>query len=405
MIRRLIRCLCWAALLAGCSGPRSERASPPLAQQIDRSLSSATRYLIEHQSADGAWRSDVYGAFKEGDALTPLVLQALLRASPSQDRDAACRKGAAYLAAMARSDGTIDAGSFGLTYPVHTAAAAVEVLSWPGNQKYTRARDIWLVYLCRQQLTEELGWQPADLPYGGWGYAKNLPRKPPSGTPVPPIIESNLSATVCALEALRAAGCSGNDPAFRKARVFVERCQNFSDGPGRGDPAFDDGGFFFIRNDAGRNKAGVAGTDQAGQKRYFSYGSTTADGLRALLALGLPPEHARVQAARHWLEEHFRADAHPGRYAGDREAARPSLYYYYCASTARALRAAGVHEVSTGAAKKRWAALLAAALLERQREDGSWANLAVEVREDDPLVATSLAVITLAVCRDGMPDY
>jgi hypothetical protein len=112
-----------------------------------------------------------------------------------------------------------------------------------------------------------------------------------------------------------------------------------------------------------------------------------------------------VLAARHWLEEHFRADTHPGQYAADWEASRPSLYYYYCASVARALRPAGGQDVSAGANNQRWAALLAAALLKRQRQDGSWANPAVDVREDDPLVATSLALITLAICRDSaMPN-
>jgi hypothetical protein len=38
-------------------------------------------------------------------------------------------------------------------------------------------------------------------------------------------------------------------------------------------------------------------------------------------------------------------------------------------------------------------------LLKRQRDDGSWSNPAVLVREDDPLVATSLAMRALADCR------
>ena len=139
--------------------------------------------------------------------------------------------------------------------------------------------------------------------------------------------------------------------------------------------------------------------DSAGRERYVSYGSTTADGLRALLACGLPLDHPRVAAAREWLQENYSADRHPGRYAKERESARPAVYYYYCCSVAQALKAAGVKELPTEAGKVRWAEVLAEALLQRQRKDGSWVNPAVAVREDDPVVATCLAVTALAACR------
>jgi squalene-hopene/tetraprenyl-beta-curcumene cyclase len=257
-----------------------------------------------------------------------------------------------------------------------------------------------LKYLRRQQLTENWGWRPADQEYGGWSYAKNEPRKPAPGAPISPLTEPNLSATIFALEALRQAGCKPDDAALTKARMFVERCQNFAEKPEQREPAFDDGGFFFIHDDAVRNKAGVAGKDRAGRERYFSYGSTTADGLRALLACGLPSKYQRVMAARHWLEEHFSASEHPGAYVQDRESARPALYYYYCCSVAQAFQAAGVNEIGAGTDKGSWRKLLANALLERQRPDGSWSNPAVAVREDDPLVATPLAIIALATCRE-----
>src|SRR5207253_5385267 len=127
-------------------------------------------------------------------------------------------------------------------------------------------------------------------------------RKPPAGRRTPPLTESNLSATVATLEALRAAGMANNHPAVRKALLFCERCQNFGD-----EPAFDDGGFFFIYDDGVRNKAGVAGSDKQGRERYASYGSATADGFRALILCGLPPDHPRVGAARGWLQTHFNA--------------------------------------------------------------------------------------------------
>jgi hypothetical protein len=47
---------------------------------------------------------------------------------------------------------------------------------------------------------------------------------------------------------------------------------------------------------------------------------------------------------------------------------------------------------------KPWAGTLADEITRRQRRDGSWANELELVRENEPLVATSYAVSTLATC-------
>jgi squalene-hopene/tetraprenyl-beta-curcumene cyclase len=374
---------------------------PARVERIDKALSAASDYLLKLQSDDGAWHSDHYGPFKEGPSLTPLVLRTLL-STASKAAEARYRKGAAYLAAQVRSDGTIDPGPHGLDYPVYTSAGAVQVLSQPCNARHVRARDAWLVYLRERQLTEDLGWQPADKPYGGWGYSPRLPRKPKPNEPLLPLTESNLSATLSALEALQAAGAKADDPALKKAITFVRRCQNYSDDPKQREDAFDDGGFFFIYDDAARNKAGIAGKDRSGRERFASYGSMTADGLRALTLCGRPADDPRVVAARSWLEMNFRADSHPGKYAEDRRHNRDAVYFYYCCSVARALLAARLDELQTSGGKVRWAETLADALIRRQREDGRWSNPLVPQREDDPLVGTCLAASALAACRETL---
>jgi squalene-hopene/tetraprenyl-beta-curcumene cyclase len=387
------------AAAAGFIGCGSDPApSPPRAERIDRALTRAAGFLAAQQSQDGAWRSDFYGALKDGPSLTPLVLRALQVADPAPNTESARKKGLAYLAAMARPNGTIDEGAHGLSQPVYTAALATTALSSPDAAEHRPARDAWLKYLRERQLTESHGWQPVDKAYGGWGYCVLLPRKPPPGEGGPPLLESNLSATAFALAALRAAGCPADDPAFQAALVFVKRCQNYADDPSQGDATFDDGGFFFIYDDVTRNKAGVAGKDKAGRVRFASYGSATADGLGCLVACGMADD-ARTTAARRWLETHFDVSTHPGKYAAERAAARDSVYYYYCRSLARALDGLGVKELDTPAGKVRWAEVLAEELLKRQREDGSWANEALAQKENDPLIATSEAVEALAVCR------
>jgi len=390
-------------------------------RHMDGALAAASRFLIEHQDADGAWRSDTYGVFKDGPSLTPLVLETLLGLPRTEKLDAAWGKGAAYLARLVREDGTIDEGPRGLSYPVYTAVFSALALSRPQMAElgdpgdFRHARDAWLHFLRQRQLTEELGWQPADKQYGGWGYSTQFPGKPRSGEPMLPLTESNLSATTFALEALQTAGCSPDDPAFRKARIFVERCQNFSDDVNQQDAAFDDGGFFFIYDDPVRNKAGSAGKDPNGRERFFSYGSTTADGLRDLLACGLSPDHPRVKAAWTWLEANFDLSFHPGRYAPDREMNRPAVYFYYSLSLAKALRSFNSKKEGSELRSRgsriggqesgvEWSDKLVQALVKRQLPDGSWINAAVAVREDDPVVATCFATQALIICRSALAE-
>jgi len=206
------------------------------AHDIDRALASAARWLLGRQAPDGAWRSETYGVFKEGDALTPLAVNTLLDCDDEAVIGAA-RLGADYLAAMARADGSIVPGPHGLAYPVYTAALTVRALCRLGGPEYRGAADAWLSFLLQRQMTEDLGWSPSDREYGGWGYAHGPPRKPAAGQTADPAALPNLSATAFALEALRAAGRPGDDPAFRRAMHFICNCHNFAEDPAGRDPA------------------------------------------------------------------------------------------------------------------------------------------------------------------------
>jgi squalene-hopene/tetraprenyl-beta-curcumene cyclase len=208
-----------------------------------------------------------------------------------------------------------------------------------------------------------------------------------------------LTATVFALAALASARTPRDDPAYAAARVFVERCQNFTDDPVADEPLAADGGFFFIPGDAAQNKAGPAGVDRQGRPRFHAYGTMTADGLRALLRCGLPLEHPRVQAARGWLEQHFSATRNPGQFNPDREVLRNATYYYWAWSVAHAFLTLEVRELNTPQGRVRWTEVLAEELLRRQRPDGSWVNRFTDAKEDDPLIATSWAAAGLAICR------
>jgi hypothetical protein len=361
-------------------------------------LPDGVAFLLKQQSPDGAWRSDVYATFKDGTALTPLVVVALQEAAAAgvdpKGAAEARAKGSAFLAKMAKPDGTIDEGPDGLDYPAYTASLAVVALSHPENKGHLAARDAWVKYLLARQLTDALGWAHTDKPYGGWGYCRVVPTKPAPNTIAPPLIESNLSATVFALEALKAAGVT-DKPVREAALFFVRRCQNWAVVDGFPEPGTDhlDGGFHFIYDDPVRNKAGQVGDDG---KRFHSYGSATADGARALALCGRT-DGLYIDDARGWLKKNFRADRHPGSYAKGMEANRNAVYFYYAMSAAKALREAGA------AVDRPWADELGTELTRRQHRDGSWANPLDLVRENEPLVATSYAVVALAACKAAKP--
>ena len=297
----------------------------------------AITWLLGRQSPDGAWRSDSYGAFRDGRVLTPVVLRAL----PAGDAAAkACR----WL--LENGDTLFD------DYPVHLASALLESAS----------RFPELAPLAEKARARLLSLQCPGS--GGWSYS---PRPPADESA--PMQQANLSATAMAIDGLRAAGLAADDPRLRKAAAFLQTCHNHASG----DPSFDDGGFFQLPADPARNKAGIAGTDRHGVTRYRSYASATADGLRALLLCGERPDSPPVRAAADCLARfHLKSPA--------------ALKYYTARSIAVTARL--LHELSP----------LIPDLASDQQADGSWRNPAGEMREDCAIVATALALQALD-CR------
>ena len=375
-------------------------------------LRQAVTFLCQHQDQDGAWRSDRYTSFKDGSALTPLVLLALQYAY-----DADCRlpdllptlqRGYRFLARWSQPDGTLQLDEDQLEYPVYTAALTLEVFSHTTAKEYKALRSGWIRYLQERQLTEANGWKPEDEHYGGWGYCRLIPRKPEPGRFAPAFTESNLSATLFALQGLARAEALDTATA-RKALVFIRRMQNW----GHDTPAHvRDGGFRFVTADPVRNKTGLADppqtlplTSSKSSAGFPSYGSMTADGYRALALCqrvqATDPQQqddARLRAAAEWLQRHFQAAQHPGAYIPAHASNRNAVYYYYVSSLARAFSEHRLHLTQ----QRSWANELAKALLEKQKADGRWENDLELVRENEPLVATAQAVIALALCHKNL---
>jgi len=392
MNSQLFRAIVLMALLfCGCHPNRSLPTTPQpspvptqLTRKINASLQSATQYLNQHQSPDGAWRSQTYGFLKDGASLTPHVAVFLSHLPQGKFHTAeAVENARRFLRAVSHEN---------LIYSVYTAADMSRLFA---NEPEIRSP--WLAYLRQHQLTESLDWQLNDGEYGGWSYATNPPRRAADLKNRGPWDFSNLSATLAAMEALRDAGITDEDPAVSPALLFAERCQNLPPEGYQGDEKFDDGGFFFSPAEPIRNKAGAAGKDRYGQ-RFNSYGSATVDGILLLIDCGLPADHARVQSARAWLSKRFDVEHNPGKFVAANEDLRDATYFYYCRGLAKVMQRLGWRQWQKDRQSIDGPWVLIEALLKRQRPDGSWANSFTDGREDDPLVATPMAAEALLIC-------
>jgi squalene-hopene/tetraprenyl-beta-curcumene cyclase len=335
--------------------------------------------LWSRQEADGGWHSHTYGLLRSGQSLTPFVLDALLEVPEDVYPQPRVNVGRAlaFIRAHTQPTGALGGslgGSLGTAdrdipdYPNYATALAVSALCRARHAGWQMEIAPMVAYLRQQQFTEQNGWRPPDPAYGAWGMG-GLRRTPPDTGHV------DLSMTRYVLDALRAAGVADSDSAIASARVFVERCQNFD--PAR--PGDADGGFFFSTAEADTNKAGQDG------HHFRSYGTTTADGILALLATGHPLTDPRVLAAQGWLSAHHRDMDVPGFVGGAYQRWPRGLMFYYSAASAKAFQGLKVDSASG----------VVEGLRRTQRVDGSWANEDTLVKADDPLLEPQFAMKAL----------
>lgn len=302
-------------------------------------ISKAAQYLWSKQGADGGWHSETYGLLKSGQSLTPFVLLALLEL-PDPPKDAV-ERAIKFIVANTNDAGEVGRSDPSLEdYPNFATSLALRALRRSGKPV-----DRMIEALRAQQFREKNGWDRELPAYGGWGMGGPVRRPPHAG-------HVDLCMTRHVLQAV-------GDPSGR-VKTYLERCRNA------------DGGFMFSPVVLDANKAGVG----------KSYGTATADAVLSFLALG---ESARP--ALEWLTNHHRVDGVPG--FDDATAKwRDGMLYYYLSASAQAFKA-------TNGGPEGWQGEMVRSLIGRQREDGSFRNASFLMKEDDPLIATTLALLAL----------
>lgn len=351
-------------------------AAPPTAAEWQEVVDRAKAFLKARQAEDGSW-----GKSPQNRGITGIVVTGLLKTgTPASDEPAA--NGIRFIESLINAkEGHIAGNDSQASLINYTTSINVMALTAAGQEeKYRTIVTNAAKYLKSYQWDDARG-KAADTDYyGGAGYAGDKSRP-------------DLSNTAFFLEALNAAGVSRDDPAFRKAAVFVSRCQNFASEHNKATWAAktNDGSFIYTGANGGENRrSDDTKTDLGG------YGSMTYAGVKSLIYCGVGKDDPRVVKALQWIGKNYTLDANPGM--PDVNAQR-GLYYYYH-TFAKTMAVLDSDTFTDAAGKKHdWKADLFEAIKKRQKPDGSWVNETDRWMEGDPALVTGYVLMSLGFCK------
>lgn len=385
--KALVRLSAAHAVLDRASGGSAARTSESLPDfepaQRDAVLKSMLRgadFLV------GVAQDGRFGAPGEPDpGITAMVIASL--ASLPEPRPEKVQStidaGLAWLLSLQHEDGSIHDGKL----QNYVTSAAIQALTRAGDESHREAILAARTYLQGLQADEGEGYSEGDLYYGGIGYGGD--ERP------------DLSNLQMALEALAMAELDSDDPTFKKALRFLERCQNRSESNDvklvKGEATIESGNDGGAGYAPGDSKAGFVELAD-GRKVPRSYGSMTYALLKCYVFAGLEKSDPRMQAAWEWCCKNYTLDLNPGFEAStDPTAAYQGLFYYF-SGMARALDVYGAPMIVDAEGNSHdWRADICGRMIAMQsRLDGSWVNHnSPRWYEGNPLLATSYALLTL----------
>ena len=353
------------------------------------------QFLLAAQEQDGGWASQT------GPGVTCLVLKALIQEPTVGPDHPAVRRGVELVRKSVHDDG----GVYSAEGMLKNYESSVALSMFAALGKSRCAGDIATLqkFLKKHQWDEDDGKSIDDPWYGGAGYGRH--ERP------------DLSNTQMMLEALRDSGLPKDDPTYKKALVFISRCQML--GETNDQPlakGSSQGGFIYTPANGGESKADTVEID--GRTELRCYGSMTYAGFKSMLYAGLERDDPRVKAAFDWIRRNWTLDHNPNT-PGDRSL--QGLYYsstklqhvtrwmeglttaYAMRPSRRPIRPRAsrvgrerLHfdEDEAGRAHN-WRQELVEKLAKLQRRDGSWVNEADRWMEGLPSLTTAYAMLSL----------
>ncbi len=359
--------VCLTTLASGAAGP----LDLALRTRTHGAIDEALRHLVTTQRPDGAW--EAFG--QPHPAITALVVQSLVQDERFGPSHPAVKRGIDFTLRFVQPDGGIYVPGEGMRN-YHTSVALM-LLAATKDAAHAKTISRAQSFLKKLQWDDGEGHETSSSWYGGQGYGQH--KRP------------DLSNTQLMLEALHQSGLDANDPVYRKAMVFVSRCQML--GTTNDQPFADsggDGGFIYTPVNGGESKGGTEVVD--GKSRLRSYGSMTYAGFKSLLYAKVDRDDPRVKAAVAWIQRHYTLDHNPNMPGAQ---SKEGLYYNYYVM-ARALHAFGKGTITDkNGVPHEWRSELCEKLLSLQRDDGSWVNEADRWYEGNPALVTAYAVLAL----------
>ena len=355
---------------AASADPAAKPAKADWQQVVDK----ATGYLKSAQDENGGWSS------KKSIGVTGIVVTGLLECGKGPDDEPAA-KGLAFVESLVNKKAGHIAGADpkpGLQNYV-TSVNVMALAAAKKDDKYKPVIGDAVAFLKKLQWDDGEGKKADDDFFGGAGYdSKSRP---------------DLSNTQFFLDALKAAGVGPDDEAFKKAVVFVSRCQNLDTEHNKMPWAgkINDGSFIYSAAGGGSTK-----TSDDPKAPLTGYGSMTYAGVKSFIYAGVGKDDPRFKAALGWLRKNYTTDANPGM---PKELGGRGLYYYYH-TMAKTLDLLGEDPfVDDKGVKHDWRADLLAAIANRQKPDGSFTNETDRWMEGDPNLVTGYVLMALSHCK------
>lgn len=353
--------------------PQLNGAHQSIKLETQQVIAKGNKFLLSQQNEKGYWGDPKLPAFT-GFALKCLLLDPAY--DPKSPVPAPVQKGLDWLLSQQKEDG----GIYGKGMATYSTSAAIMTLWVAGPDKYEeqiiKARN----FLINHQTDWGVKGEYDTKFDGGIGYGGS-------------VTNSDLSNTHRAMEALYTtrslATDSGNKKAmeldWEAALAFVSRCQNLQ-ATNKSEKAGNDGSFVYYPDNS---KAGEAVDSKTGRVALRGYGSMSYSGLLSLVFSDLDESDQRVKAVINWLSDNYTLEENPGL-------GGQGLYYYYHVMSKSLIAANKPTLNSKDGLKIDWRSDLATAVINGQREDGSWINTkASRWMENDPILVTSYAVMTL----------
>jgi squalene-hopene/tetraprenyl-beta-curcumene cyclase len=344
---------------------QSQSVPPDVLRQAQASAEKGLAWLKAQQKPSGAWSEE------NMPALTALPLWAIAASGlpgfgPEQDKAVACLLG------KQRPDGGIyvpqpDKKGSGLGN--YNTSISVMALQATGRREAIPAILKARAYIASSQHFGD------DTHEGGFGYDKDSQRA-----------YTDLNNTQYSMDAmrrtqsaedLRPSGEKKADINWDAALKYVGQMQNKE-----GETA---GGFAYNTEDP----KGGAVTNASGRMMLRAYGSMTYAGLLAMVHAKLEKSDPRVRSAVDYSSRFWTLEENPGQ-------GQQGVYFYYNIM-ARSLSAAGLEAIpkQNAAEQIRWREEVVKKIIALQKPDGSWVNANNRWWENDPVLASSYALLAL----------